>query len=134
MTGFRVAVTGLLVLGLTAATAAATYASQSDGRSDGSRKIALRDDCDPKDPNWNLVGGCDRKRGNVSFAEFNGELDSPLAAAVIGHQSWRNDPPYLVVREGKDLRVINAGGRPHTFTKVAAFGGAKSRTRRSTRG
>jgi len=126
MTGFRVTATVLLVVGLTAATAAATYASRSDGGgSDGSRKVAMRDDCDPKDPDWAMVGGCDRKRGNVTFAEFNGELDSPRAAAVIGHQAWRNDPSYLVLREGKTLRVTNAGGRPHTFTKVAVFGGGK---------
>lgn len=122
MAGFRVTITALLVVSLAAATAAATHASRAD---DGSRKIAMRDDCDPSDTNWNLVGGCQRKHGNVTFAEFNAELDSPLAAAVVGHQAWRNDPSYLVLQEGKDLRVTNAGGRPHTFTKVAAFGGGK---------
>lgn len=124
MPGFRLTVVALLVLSLTAATAT-TYASRSDDGSNGSRKIAMEDDCDPRDPNWALVGGCDQKRGNVTFAEFNQELDSPLAAAVVGHQAWRNDPSYVVLRAGKSLRVTNAGGRPHTFTKVAAFGGGK---------
>jgi plastocyanin len=48
-----------------------------------------------------------------------------LADAVIGHQAWRNDPSYLVVEAGKAIRVRNEGGRVHTFTKVAAFGGGK---------
>jgi plastocyanin len=110
----------LLVLGA-AAFAAATPADDGDSR----RHIAIRDDCDPRDPAWNAVGGCTLRRGDVSFAEFNGELDSPLAAAVVGHQAWRMDPSYLKIRAGTTVRVTNRGGRPHTFTKVAAFGGGK---------
>ena len=125
MTSFRVTVTGLLVVGFVAATAATTYASRSDDGSNGSRKIAIEDDCDPRDASWNMVDGCHQRRGNVSFAEFNGELDSPLSTAVVGHQAWRNDPSYVVLRAGKTLRVTNEGGRPHTFTKVVAFGGGK---------
>jgi plastocyanin len=122
MIGFRAAITAALLVALMAVTAAATYAARSDRDGHGHAKVVMRDDCDPDDANWNIVGGCDRKRGNVSFAEFNGENDSPLAAAVIGHQAWRNDPSYLVVREGKSIKVKNAGGREHTFTKVANFG------------
>lgn len=96
----------------------------SDGVS-GKRHIAMLDDCDPRDESWNATGGCLLRRGAVSFAEFFGELDSPLAAAVVGHQAWRNEPSYLNVREGTPIRVNNAGGRVHTFTKVAAFGGGK---------
>lgn len=123
MTGFRVAVTAVVLVALAAATAAATYAARSDGDSRGHGRIVMRDDCDPKDPAWNAVGGCTRKKGNVTLAEFAGENDSLLAAAVIGHQAWRNDPSYLVLKEGATIRVKNRGGRPHTFTKVAAFGG-----------
>jgi hypothetical protein len=122
MTRFRAAATVLLALGLVAATAAASYAAGSGDDSDD-RRITLRDDCDPKDPAWANLGGCARKRGNVSVDEFDAELDSPLAAAVVGHQAWRIDPSYLVIKEGTTVRVKNAGGRPHTFTGVAAFGG-----------
>lgn len=123
-TGFRAAAAALLVLGLAAATAAATYARTGDSsKGDGDRRIAMRDDCDPRDPGWNQVGGCDRRRGNVTFAEFNAELNSPLAQSVVGHQAWRNDPSYLVVEHGTTLRVKNVGGREHTFTEVADFGG-----------
>lgn len=112
-----------VLLGLVAAVfAATTPAGGSDDDSEGAR-IAIEDDCDPNDPRWDMVGGCEQKRGDVTLAEFAGENDSPLAAAVIGHQAWRNDPPYLELRTGRTLRVKNVGGRVHTFTKVAAFGG-----------
>lgn len=109
--------------------ASASGASGSDRDSDqpgGRRFIAIRDDCDPRDvAGWAPTGGCALRRGNVTFAEFARELDSPLAAAVVGHQAWRNDPSYLVVEAGKPIRVKNEGGRVHTFTKVTAFGGGK---------
>ena len=101
--------------------AAATPASRSGDDHDGKR-IAIRDDCDRRDPGWAAVGGC-TKRGDVSLAEFAGENDSPLASSVVGHQAWRNDPPYLEIKQGSKIRVKNEGGRVHTFTEVAAFGG-----------
>ena len=70
-------------------------------------------------------GGCLLKRGDVTFAEFNAELSSPLSLAVIGHQAWRNDPPYLKIEAGKSVHVRNRGGRTHTFTEVANFGGGR---------
>lgn len=87
----------------------------------------MRDDCDPRDPAWAEVGGCTLKRGDVSFAEFGAETGFPvsLSASVIGHQSWRNDPPYLKIKVGTTVRIKNEGGRPHTFTRVAQFGGGK---------
>ena len=111
-----------VLLGLIAAVfAATTPAGSSDN--DSGKRIAIKDDCDPTDPSWNMVGGCALKKGDVSLAEFAGENDSPLAAAVIGHQAWRNDPSYLEIRPGTTVRVRNEGGRVHTFTRVAAFGG-----------
>jgi plastocyanin len=107
---------------------ASTNGRDSDRDSDrpgGRRFIAILDDCDPRDPAWDPTGGCALKRGHVTFAEFVRELDSPLAAAVVGHQAWRNQPSYLVVDRGKAIRVRNEGGRVHTFTRVTAFGGGK---------
>lgn len=146
MTRFRAGWTALVALGFVAACAkdspsggrvvapdasvdvAGMGASSSGGGSDGSdgqRYIAMRDDCDPTDPAWDATGGCLLRRGNVRFLEFADELDSPLSTAVVGHQAWRNDPSYLVVKAGKDVRVRNEGGRVHTFTRVAEFGGGK---------
>ena len=90
------------------------------------RKIAIRDDCDPRDPAWAPTGGCLLRRGDVTFAEFEVELSSSLApTSVIGHQAWRNDPNYIKVRAGKTVRIRNEGGRAHTFTEVRDFGGGK---------
>ena len=126
MTRIRVLAIGAVLVLLAAAFAAATQAGRSHGDKGRSAKIAIRDDCDPSDPTWATVGGCTLKRGDVTLAEFLGELDSPLAASVIGHQAWRNDPPYLEVKAGSSIRVKNVGGRAHTFTEVAAFGGGKA--------
>lgn len=127
MTRFRMVATALAAVVFVAVTiAAGTYAAGSDGGSRASAaQIAILDDCDPSDPAWNDLGGCALKHGTVSTAEFFAELDSPLAAAVVGHQSWRNEPSYVAMRAGKELRVVNRGGRPHTFTEVANWGGGK---------
>ena len=118
----RLFVLGVLVGFVAAIFAATTPAGRSD-HGPGRAHIAMKDDCDPSDAAWNMVGGCTLRHGDVTLAEFAGENDSPLAAAVIGHQAWRNDPPYLKVTVGKTIRVTNDGGRVHTFTKVANFGG-----------
>ena len=44
---------------------------------------------------------------------------------VVGHPAWRFDPGYLKIETGKKLKVTNEGGRTHTFTEVAAFGGGR---------
>src|SRR6185295_5179402 len=63
--------------------------------------------------------------GDVDVAEFDDELASPLALSVIGHQAWRIDPPYLKTETDGDVSVRNKGGRVHTFTEVAEFGGGR---------
>ena len=118
MTRFRGAAL-LALLGL----AAIAFAAAAPAGGDGGKQIAIRDDCDPRDAGWDELGGCTLRHGNVTVAEFDEELDSPLAAAVIGHQAWRNDPSYLEIKEGQSVHVVNKGGRPHTFTEVAEFGG-----------
>jgi len=101
---------GALAMGMTGA-----YAHQ----------VIVLDDCDPAD--YNTVpppgGGCTLDEGDVTRAEFNAERFSPLADAIIGHQAWRNDPAYLKIEFGDTLKVKNKGGRNHTFTEVANFGG-----------
>ena len=152
MTQVRLCCATLIVLGFAAACAkdadkpeivapqgnASAAASTSRGSNDGDedrdhdrgddnddRQIAMRDDCDPNDPAWAPTGGCLLRHGDVSFAEFGTELSSPLSLSVIGHQAWRNDPPYLEIKAGKSVKVRNRGGRTHTFTEVANFGGGK---------
>jgi hypothetical protein len=106
---------------------ASTLSSRGDPAGDGDHRIAIIDDCDPADAAWANVGGCVQRRGTVTLAEFNAEASSSLApTSVIGHASWRNDPAYDVIMEGQSLVVWNDGGRPHTFTKVAEFGGGRA--------
>jgi plastocyanin len=112
---------------LAASVVAATIMGASNTKpvvADDDRRIAIRDDCDRDDPAWTPTGGCSIS-GDVTFAEFGGELSSPNSSAVIGHQGWRNDPPYLTIEQGETVGVRNRGGRTHTFTEVASFGGGK---------
>lgn len=112
----------------TALNADATVSASRSGGDDGrnAATIAMRDDCDPSDPGWIPTGGCLRRQGNVNLAEFNAELSSPVnPLALIGHQAWRMDPSYLLLRAGGSVFVRNAGGRTHTFTEVANFGGGR---------
>jgi plastocyanin len=96
---------------------------------DHNGKIAIRDNCDPSDPAWAPTGGCTLRSGDVTAAEFNAFLRSPLTIAanahLIGHPSWRNEPAHIAIESGRRLRVTNEGGRAHTFTEVAQFGGGR---------
>lgn len=113
---------GLLVIG----TARIDLAADNDrDRDRDKREVVLRDDCDPTDPGWAPTGGCNRPEGDVRLAEFNALRLSPLAPSVIGHPAWWFDPSYLQVEAGKRLKIRNEGGRTHTFTEVANFGGGR---------
>jgi plastocyanin len=115
------------VLLLAAMGALATFGHRPPAAADEerNRKIAMRDDCDPDDPGWAPTGGCLVRDGDVDLDEFFGEVASPLSLAAIGHQAWRNEPSYLKIETGETVRVSNRGGRVHTFTKVANFGGGR---------
>ncbi len=91
----------------------------------GHRHVAMLDDCDPADPAWNATGGCTLRGGSVTNAEFNSFVVSPLSAATVGHPAWTNDPTYLKTRPRQSYRVTNEGGRAHTFTPVAVYGGGR---------
>ena len=95
------------------------------GDRDGGHQILILDDCDPDDPAWAPTGGCLLKQGRVTNAEFNLLLRSPLSLSTVGHPAWRNEPSYLDIGPDKSVRVTNAGGRLHTFTEVAQFGGGR---------
>ena len=114
----------LMVTAVTISVSAQSPFGSTHARPD-QNKIAILDNCEPTDPGWTPTGGCTLKpkQGDVSFEEFFALLSSPLSVAVVGHPSWRNEPSYLSIKAGTDVRVVNEGGRPHTFTKVANFGG-----------
>jgi len=107
----------LLKIGLTTAfVCVATAAAAAE-------KISILDYCDASDPAWAPTGGCVLKEGDVTFAEFNALLNSMLSTAVVGHPAWRFQPSFTEAEPAEAIRVSNDGGRPHTFTEVAQFGG-----------
>jgi plastocyanin len=61
----------------------------------------------------------------VTFSEFNSLRLSTLAPSVVGHPAWWFDPSYLRVESGQRLKIRNDGGRTHTFTEVANYGGGR---------
>ena len=105
--------------------------ARSVAGSEGGRKMTLLDDCDPRiGAGWNTPtdsSQCIREEGSVSRAEFTMFLTSPLTippgAFVIGHPAWRIAPTYLKPEPDERLTVRNGGGRGHTFTEVANYGG-----------
>jgi plastocyanin len=94
---------------------------------DGGTRIALLDDCDPRiGAGWNTATDqtqCIREEGSVSRAEFAAFLASPFSLSTVGHPAWRIAPTYLKPEAGDRVRVRNGGGRGHTFTEVAQYGG-----------
>lgn len=91
----------------------------------GAPRVAILDDCDADDPAWTPTGGCALRGGVVTEAEFGALLLSPLSVSVVGHPAWRNQPSYLRVQPGTTVFVTNEGGRNHTFTPVAQYGGGR---------
>lgn len=113
-----------VLAGFGALVAATGLAEDRKSGDDHGTRIEIRDDCDSTDPGWTPTGGCKLRGGAVNFAEFNLLVFSPLSAgSPVGHPAWRMDPTYVRIDPNDTLRVVNAGGRGHTFTQVADFGG-----------
>jgi hypothetical protein len=95
--------------------------------------IVLLDNCSTADPAYAPLGGCPEgqaiafqtHQGDVSVSELFALLVSPLAPGgqIIGHPSWRTEPSYITVKANQTVMVKNRGGRVHTLTEVANFGG-----------
>jgi hypothetical protein len=98
---------GIILLVLLAVAAAA----------DSGKKFEVTDDCAPN-ADWG-PGGCLRDSGQVTRLEF----DAANANRYPGHPAWRIVPPYATDQNQTEIRAQNTGGRGHTFTEVAAFGG-----------
>jgi len=63
--------------------------------------------------------------GDVARSEFDLLATSPLSLAEVGHPAWRIDPSYQKLEDAGVVLVTNTGGRGHTFTPVARFGGGR---------
>ena len=107
------------ILGVTCAVGIAVTAFADSGK-----RFLITDDCDPNDGDWVAVGGCFRDKGEVTRAEFR----AANLNGYPGHPSWRIVPPYVGKQTENVIRVLNRGGRVHTFTEVARFGGGNNPT------
>jgi plastocyanin len=115
---------GVVVALLLGAWAMAGVATADEKKDEKKARVKVLDDCDPADPGWEPTGGCTLKGGAVTFNEFNLQLFSPLSAgSVVGHPAWRMAPSYFRIEPDENVAVKNEGGRVHTFTEVANFGG-----------
>ena len=120
----RRAVAVAFVTGLGVMVAGGALGENKKSGDDHGARIEVRDDCDSTDPGWTPTGGCTLKGGAVNLAEFNLLRFSPLSSgSPVGHPAWRMDPTYVRIDPNDTLRVANTGGRRHTFTEVANFGG-----------
>ena len=119
-----VIVTVVIALLIGVWTTVTTRAALAQG---GNEKLDIYDNCDPLDPAWASVGGCDLepRGGDVTVAEFGRLLLSPLSSGTVGHPSFRFEPSNMTLEFGKRLHAENEGGRTHTFTEVVAFGGGR---------
>jgi hypothetical protein len=81
------------------------------------KKFQVTDDCAPN-ADWG-PDGCLKDSGSVTRVEFN----AANANRYPGHPAWRIVSPYEATQNQSEIRAENTGGRGHTFTEVAAFGG-----------
>jgi len=84
-------------------------------KGDPGRRIFLRDRCGGD--SWAPFGGC-LISGNVERPEWLARVQE-----TGSHPLWMNSPVATAVGTGTTLEVVNVGGRGHTFTRVANFGG-----------
>jgi plastocyanin len=88
-------------------------------------QIVALDECDPT--TFNAVLGPDFcKNVALAFAApFATKFNDLFAEAAAGtpDPAWDFEPDHLTIKKGTPLVVVNQGGEPHTFTKVAHFGG-----------
>ena len=87
----------------------------------GVAQVVALDECDPV--TFNAALGPDFCR-NVTLGAFT-TLSDLFAKAAAGtpDPGWDFEPDILKIKEGTTVSVVDQGGEPHTFTKVAHFGG-----------
>src|SRR5258705_1936236 len=80
--------------------------------------LTIQDQCDPASFNAALGAGTCTRQGNMTFSQFNAELNSTHQVAA-----WQFVPANLTISIGQSIAATNDGGEVHTFTEVAQFGG-----------
>ena len=81
-------------------------------------RVTATDACDSTSFNAAIGAGTCKKKGSVTFAQFNSELSASHSVAA-----WMFAPSTLTARVGQSIVITNTGGETHTFTEVEQFGG-----------
>jgi plastocyanin len=86
--------------------------------------VAL-DECDPTTFNAVLGPGFCKNVALAAVLPFATTFAELFAEAAAGapDPSWDFEPDSVTIKQGTPIIVVNQGGEPHTFTKVAKFGG-----------
>lgn len=91
-------------------------------------QVVALDECDPA--TFNLLsnagpGFCKNVALGYTPLGFTTTFSELLTEAAAGQPDpkWDFEPDTLTVDEGTPIIAVNEGGEPHTFTKVAQFGG-----------
>jgi hypothetical protein len=88
-------------------------------RASGTRRVDIRDECDPATFNAAIGPGTCVGDGDVTFNEFLSQLNP----VDFGHEDWRFNFGRGKINLGETLQAVNRGGEFHTFTEVKEFGG-----------
>jgi plastocyanin len=99
----------LAVIGLLALAGSAFGADQ--------RVVKTQDDCDPATFNAVLGPGACVGSGQTTFQDL---LDQFAARGSV--DKWQFSRPDFNIDAGGTITVVDEGGEPHTFTRVAFFG------------
>ena len=97
--------------------------ANAQGDSPNIAQVVALDECDPATFNDPSAAGPEFCRNiavgaQTTFANLFAE-----AAAGTPDPNWDFEPDILTVHKGTIVSVVDQGGEPHTFTKVAKFGG-----------
>src|SRR5713226_8523996 len=90
-------------------------------KSPSAAQVVALDECDPA--TFNAALGADFCR-NVALGAAT-KLSDLFAKAQAGTPDlgWDFEPDTINIKKGATLTVLDQGGKPHTFTEVAQFGG-----------
>src|ERR1700726_2899929 len=91
--------------------------------SPGTAQVVTLDECDPATFNAPTAVGPDFCKNIALGASTTFSKLFEKAAAGTPDPNWDFEPDTLTVKKGTTINAINQGGEPHTFTKVAQFGG-----------
>jgi len=81
------------------------------------RVVKTQDDCDPATFNAALGAGACVGSGETTFQDL---LDQFAATRSV--DKWQFSRPDFNIDAGGTITVVDEGGEPHTFTRVAFFG------------